>query len=299
MPRHSLNVAIAERLIEAAGLLDQQGADKAPVKAYARAAEAVADHNRDVSKLGFDALTTLLGETVAAAVAQMARGGRWPFLDRLRGDSDAPALFRTVPGMGAQTAERIHDELHIDTLTALEAAAADGRLAIVRGLGPRRVATLRAGLDTCLDHVRGRSFPAAGAVLSEPTAEAILAVDALYRAEAEAGRLPRLAPRRLNAEGHAWLPILHTRRGDWRFTALYANSAQARGEGRTEDWVSVIFYDGMQREGQRAVFTAASGDLTGQRAIQGREAECRGFYAASSRVPQTKTAGARSRRSRP
>ena len=296
MPRHAPNIAIAERLIEAAGLLDQQGADKAPVKTYARAAETVADHRRVVTDLGFDALAALLGETAGAAVAEMARGGRWPFLDRLRGDADPPALFRAVPGMGAQTAARIHDELHIDTLTALEAAAADGRLAMVRGLGPRRVATLRAALAKRLDRVRGRSYPAAGAALSEPTAEAILAVDALYRAQAEAGRLPRLAPRRLNAEGRAWLPILHTRRGDWRFTALYANSAQARGDGRNEDWVSVVFHDGMQREGQRAVFTAMSGDLAGRRAIQGREAECRGFYAASGGARQTKTAGPRPRR---
>lgn len=295
MPRHAPNIAIAERLIEAAGLLDQQGADKAPVKAYARAAEVVADHRRDLATLGFDALTTLLGEAVAAAVAEMARGGRWPFLDRLRGDADPPALFRTVPGMGAQTATRIHDALHIDTLTALEAAAGDGRLAAVRGLGPRRVASLRAALGKRLDRVRGRAYPAAGAVLSEPTAEAILAIDALYRAQAAAGRLPRLAPRRLNAEGRAWLPILHARRGDWHFTALYANSAQARGDGRAEDWVSVVFHDGMQREGQRAVFTAVSGELAERRVIQGREAECRGFYAAS----QTKTAGPLSRRSRP
>lgn len=298
MPRHPQNIAIAERLIEAAGLLDQQGADKAPVKAYARAAEAVAEHRRDVTALGFDALAALLGETIGAAVAEMARGGRWPFLDRLRGDADPPALLRTVPGMGAQTAGRIHDELHIDTLTALEAAASDGRLASVRGLGPRRVAALRAALAKRLDHVRGRSYPAAGAALSEPTAEAILAVDALYRAQAEAGRLPRLTPRRLNADGRAWLPILHTSRGDWRFTTLFANSDQARGGGRDEGWVSVVFHDSRQREGQRAVFTAMSGDLAGRRVIQGREAECRGFYAASGGARQTKTAGLRPRRSR-
>lgn len=297
MPRHPQNIAIAERLIEAAGLLNQQGADKAPINAYARAAEAVAEHRRDITTLDFDALAALLGETIGTAVAEMARGGRWPFLDRLRGDADPPALFRTVPGMGAQTAARTHDELHIDTLTALAAAAADGRLASVRGLGPRRVAALRAALAKRLDHVRGRSHPAAGAVLSEPTAEAILAVDALYHVQAEAGRLPRLTPRRLNAEGRAWLPILHTRRGDWRFTVLYANSAQARGHGRDEDWVSVVFHDGMQREGQRAVFTATSGDLAGRRVIQGREAECRGFYAAFGGARQTKTAGPRSRRS--
>lgn len=293
MPRHSLNTAIAEKLIEAAGLLDQQGADKAPVKYYARVAEAVADHPRDVASMRFDALVALLGESAAAAVAEMAHGGAWPLLDRLRGDADPPALFRTVPGMTAQAALRIYDALHVDSLTALETAAWDGRLRHVRGLGPKRVDALRTSLQTRLHRVRGRARPAAGAALTEPTVEAILAVDARYRADAETDRLPRLAPRRLNAEGRAWLPILHMRRGDWRFTALYANSPQARGEGRAGDWVSILFYDGEQREGQRAVFTAASGDLTGRRVVHGREAGCRGFYA----VAQTKTAGPRPRRS--
>jgi len=292
MPRHALNTAIAERLIEAAALLNQQGADKAPVKTYAHAAELVAEHRHEMAALRFDALAKLLGETPAAAVAEMARGGRWPLLDRLRGTADPPALFRSVPGMTVQAARRIYDELHIDTLTALEAAAWDGRLAEVRGFGPRRIASVRDVLHQRLDRIRGRERPAAGAALSEPTAEAILAADARYRADAE--RLPRLTPHRLNADGRAWLPILHMRRADWRFTVLYANSAQARGQGRTGDWVSVLFYDGNQREGQRAVFTQASGDLAGRRVIQGREAECRGFYAASA--PRKKTAGAKSRR---
>lgn len=288
MPRHRLNTDIAERLIEAAGLLDQQGADTFRVKAYARAAEVVAEHGRSIADIlaakGFDALAALFGEAIGATVAGMARKEHWPLLDRLRGDSDPVALFRSVPGLGRETALRIHDELHIDTLTALEAASVDGRLAAVRGFGPRRVATIQTALGKRLDRLRARPRPAAGATLSEPTVEAILHVDALYRAGAEAGQLPRLAPRRFNAERRAWLPILHTRRGDWRFTALYANSAHSHGKGRADDWVAIHFYDREHREGQRAVFTETRGDLAGRRIVQGREAECRGHYAAAGRA---------------
>ena len=59
--------------------------------------------------------------------------------ERLRGTVDAVQLFRTVPGIGPGLAERIHDELHLDTLEALEVAAHDGRLEAVAGVGPRRL----------------------------------------------------------------------------------------------------------------------------------------------------------------
>jgi putative hydrolase len=36
-----------------------------------------------------------------------------------------------------------------------------------------------------------------------------------------------IAPKRFNPDGKAWLPILHTSRGSWHFTALYSNTVLA------------------------------------------------------------------------
>jgi hypothetical protein len=49
----------------------------------------------------------------------------------------------------------------------------------------------------------------------------LLAIDAEYREKARAGSLPLIAPRRLNPEGKAWLPVLHKRYAPWHFTALF------------------------------------------------------------------------------
>ena len=38
-----------------------------------------------------------------------------------------------------------------------------------------------------------------------------------------------------------WLPVLHTERGAWHFTALFSNTARAHELGRTRDWVVVYF----------------------------------------------------------
>lgn len=56
--------------------------------------------------------------------------------------------------MGPELARRIHEQLHIDSLEALEAAANDGRLDRVPGIGERRVAAWRAYLAEALG--RGR-----------------------------------------------------------------------------------------------------------------------------------------------
>ena len=103
----------------------------------------------------------------------------------------------------------------------------------------------------------------------------LLAIDATYRRQAATGELPRIAPRRFNPEGKAWLPILHAEREGWHFTALYSNTARAHDLGRTDDWVVIYFYDDDHREGQCTVVTETHGPMKGERVVRGREAECR------------------------
>jgi putative hydrolase len=100
----------------------------------------------------------------------------------------------------------------------------------------------------------------------------LLDVDREYREKA--ARLPRIAPRRFNPSGERWLPVLHTERGGWRFTALHSNTALAHHLGRTRDWVVVYFHADHEPEGQHTVVTETRGPLAGRRVVRGREAEC-------------------------
>jgi hypothetical protein len=177
--------------------------------------------------------------------------------------------------VGPELARRLHDTLHVDTLEALEAAAYDGRLGSVPGIGPRRVAMIRAGLGRMLDRPRMRA-----SAIVEPSVEMLLDVDAEYRKGATAQRLPTIAPKRFNPRGERWLPILHTERDGWRFTALYSNTALAHELGRTSDWVVIYFHTERQPEGQRTVVTETHGSLFGERVVRGREANSREYYAA-------------------
>jgi putative hydrolase len=294
--RLSLNEDVARKLREAAALLAQQGANPFRVRAYRRAAESVGRLRRGLDALlraegpaGLDALPHV-GPGIATAIQEMVRTGRWSLLDRLRGALDPVALFATIPGVGPQLARGIHDTLGVDTLEALEVAAHDGRLDGVPGVGPRRVAGIRAALQSLLGRARRPWIPTASdgwtTTPAGPNVAVLLDVDREYREKAAAGALPTIAPRRFNPEAKAWLPILHTTRASWQFTALYSNTAAAHQLGRTRDWVVMYFYDDHHREGQHTVVTETRGPLRGRRVVRGREAECGELYGGPADEPR-------------
>ena len=112
-----------------------------------------------------------------------------------------------------------------------------------------------------------------------PSVEVLLGIDQEYRDKAKAGVLRLIAPRRMNPEGKAWLPVLHTRYGPWHFTALFSNTERAREMHRTRDWVVIYFSDDDGSEdGQATVVTERRGALTGMRVVRGREPECARHY---------------------
>lgn len=280
------NVRIADMLREMASLLEAQGGNPYRAAAYRKAGDTVAALGTNVREIfdrdglaGLDALPAI-GASIAGAIGEMLVRGRWSQLDRLRGDADADAVFRTIPGVGPELARRLHEALDVDTLEALEVAAHDGRLERVPRLGARRAAAIRAALTQMLDRTRAlRRGAAPPQALREPPIEALLDVDREYRAAAEAGKLPKIAPRRFNPDGVAWLPVLHTTRGDWHFTALFSNTARAHELGHVRDWVVLYGEDADHAERQYTVVTPSGGPLAGRRVVRGRESECRAWYA--------------------
>jgi hypothetical protein len=284
----ALNQDIAGRLDEVGRLLADQGADRFRVQAYRRAADSLRAMTRSAAEIfereGLAGLERIpaVGPSIARAIRDLLLHGRLAMLERLRGAHDAIALFRSVPGIGSRLATTLHDELGLNTLADLEAAAHDGRLETLAGLGAKRIAGIRDSLAYRLARVRA---PASTVSQEElPAVDELLSVDAEYRREASAGRLKTIAPQRFNPTHAAWLPILHTQRSGRHYTALFSNSAQAHARHRTLDWV-VLYFDGDDGEGQATVITAEFGPLKGLRSVRGREAECLAHYHKAKRSP--------------
>ena len=277
------NDEVADRLHEIAELLEAQDANPFRVRAYRIAAvtvEGLSESLHEIlardGKLGMTHFPGI-GHSLSRSIDQLVHSGRLGLLDRLRGDTGVERVFSTVPGIGHEMATRIHDKLAIETLFELEAAAHDGRLAQVPGMGAKRIRAVReslAGRFRRQSATPAVSYPKPN---DEPPISELLDIDCEYHEKAGANKLATIAPRRFNPTGAAWLPILHTKRGNRHYTALYSNTARAHEMGTVRDWV-VIYRDDHHGDGQWTVVTARFGKLQGQRIVRGRESECSEHY---------------------
>lgn len=285
------NEQLSSQLGEVAELLEAQGANPFRVRAYRRAAETLRALKGPVGQIvraeGTGGLLQLpgIGRSLAHAIEQMVRSGRLPLLERLRGEDTAERSFATVPDIGPGLARRIHEHLGIETLSELEAAANDGRLAQVPGMGRKRIRAVRESLAGRFARrpQQPRPIDQPPAARLVPVSE-LLDIDQQYRRLARQSRLPRIAPRRFNPTGQAWLPVWHTERGDRHYTALFSNTARAHELGTTHDWV-VIYRDDDGDHGRWTAITAQYGRLRGRRIIRGRERECEAYYQQTASEP--------------
>jgi hypothetical protein len=117
--------------------------------------------------------------------------------------------------------------------------------------------------------------------MERPPVTLLLAIDREYREKAEAGELRRIAPRKLNPEGKAWLPVLNTVKDGWKITALFSNTERAHELNKTHEWVVIYAEAGAGRQ-TCTVVTESHGLLKGLRVVRGREEECAALYGESS-----------------
>lgn len=287
MSETNLKTNIIDQLYEISDLLEQQQASPFRVNAFRRAAETLAGLTVDIRKVveqeGMVGLTALphIGTGIGSVIYEIVATGRCSRLENLRGSLQPEQLFQTVPGVGLELARHMHEQLHVDTLESLEAAAHDGRLEQVEGVGPRRAAAIRAALATMLGRPR---YHSSRGFFNMVSVSLILDVDHEYQQKVKRNQLKKITPKRFNPENEAWLPILHTNRGPWHFTALYSNTARAHELHKTHDWVVIYFYDDFHHENQHTVVTETHGSLMGKRVVRGREVECELYYFSSARA---------------
>jgi hypothetical protein len=283
-----INEEIADVLEETAYLLGFQEANPHRVRAFRNGARAIRDLPRPVDKMvaeeGLDSLEKVpgIGEGLKSIIGEYLQTGRSSLLDRLQGEVSTAEIISQIGGIGPELAARVVQELDIHSLEELEEAAYDGRLEKVKGFGPQRLKTVRDSLAGILsrsarrrvvDRVSGRPNESQ----EEPSAGLLLEIDAEYKRKAQAGRLRKVAPKRFNPQGEAWLPVMRVERDGWSFMVLYSNTALAHKLNMTRDWV-VIYYERGGIEKQVTVVTAKSGSLKGKRMVRGREAETRKYY---------------------
>lgn len=291
MAQHPEREDIARLLEEIAQLLEVQDANPFRIQSYRDGADTIRQTDEPVLEMAEQedrkGLMDLpnIGEGLSNVIVEFVQTGRSSVLDDLQGEVTPADLFDTVPGIGKELAQRIVDQLEIDSLEKLEQAAHDGRLAEVEGFGPGRLEQVRTSLAGILSgaaqqHRRRVAAGEAGDSEDKPPASLLLEIDKTYRRRAQEGELRTIAPDRFNPDNEAWLPIMNTTREGWKFTILYSNTARAHELNKTHDWVVIYWQpaDGSGSERQNTVVTESSGPLKGKRVVRGHEEETREYY---------------------
>jgi DNA polymerase (family X) len=165
-PMPWVNEDLRRHFAEIAALLKLDGADRFRVRAYERAADAIAAARVDLSQLASSALTDLdgIGDTTARKITEYLETGRIGMLEELRARIPAGVVELTrIPGCGPKTAMLLHDELGVDSIESLRVAIDEGRLEGLKGLGRKTAENLRESIRRIGAKDAGR-VPAADAL---------------------------------------------------------------------------------------------------------------------------------------
>jgi len=206
--RDPTNAEIAAALDELGDLYELDGAIIHRIVAYRNAARAVRDAPVSVSALAREGRATELpgiGRTIQEKVLALAEDGVIPAAVKLRAKFPAGLVEITrLPGLGPKRARRLFDELGVDSLEALRAAAQEQRIRALKGFGPKAEESILAALDAV-----GAGAPARRVVLDRALAVGEALVQAL-RAHPAAERVELAGSARRMTETVKDLDIIAT-----------------------------------------------------------------------------------------
>ncbi|MGH7505184.1 MAG: helix-hairpin-helix domain-containing protein, partial [Longimicrobiales bacterium] len=131
--------AVALVLEEIGTLLELQGENRFKARAFHNAARAIERTERDLAALAHTGELEHIagiGRATATVIVELVDTGASRYLSELR--ERTPEGFRellSVPGLGVTKVRALHQQLGIHNVAELERAAADGRIAQLRGFG--------------------------------------------------------------------------------------------------------------------------------------------------------------------
>src|SRR3954469_19527123 len=134
------------------GLLKQiKGENSFKTRAYDIAADRIAGLSDDIGELvQKGTLIDLpgIGERMAAKITELVTTGKITALEELRREFPVGMLeLLKVPDLGPKKAKLLHDELHIGSIEALEAACRAQKIRGLKGFGLKTEEKLLAGIE--------------------------------------------------------------------------------------------------------------------------------------------------------
>jgi DNA polymerase (family 10) len=149
----------AHVLNQIGSLLELTGAPRFNARAYQKAGRAIlalgADDLAPLLKSGELQKTPNVGPATVAVIRDLIENGESSLLERLNEETPRGLVqMARVPGLGIAKVRLIHSELGVETLEDLEKAARDGRLAKIKGFGPKTAERVLGGIQFARDSGR-------------------------------------------------------------------------------------------------------------------------------------------------
>lgn len=126
------------------------------ILAYRKAAESIESLGRDINVVYAEGkLTDIpgIGDTLAAKIEELLTTGKLEFYEKLAREIP-PSLVEMlrVEGMGPKRVKQVYDVLKITTFEELAAAAREGKLRDLPGMGAKSEAKLLAAIEALSRH---------------------------------------------------------------------------------------------------------------------------------------------------
>jgi len=190
------NKEIGQVFSDIADMLDIKGEEWYRVRAYRRAAEAIAHYPEELTTLWEEGRLEEIpgvGKAIAGKVDEMLRTGRLEFFERLKSEiPDGVVSLLGIPGVGTKTARLLYEELSLVSIPDVEAAARQHKLRQLKGLGPKSEERILQGIEM-LHRISGRHLLAVALPVAEEVVVALRECPAA-RGVTPAGSLRRCAP---------------------------------------------------------------------------------------------------------
>ncbi|HEV3407665.1 MAG TPA: DNA polymerase/3'-5' exonuclease PolX [Gaiellaceae bacterium] len=238
------NAEIAERLELLADLLELDGSDAFRLAAYRKAATRIREAAVPVAELASEGKATRLsgiGATIERKIVELAETGDMAALAKLRERLPAGLVeVMRVPGLGPRTARKLWEELGVESLEDLKAAAEAKRLRDVPGLGAKTEERVLAALANPRPKVEQKIL--LGRVL--PALEEALAA---LREHAAAQHVSEAGSVRRRCETVRDVDLIATATDPSALTAHFAALewvAEVVAKGRTK--ATVVSHDGLR-----------------------------------------------------
>ena len=166
-PQAAENQQAARTIFGVASLLESLGANPYRVRAYRRAAVGVlrlpVEAKRFLDVEG-ELVLPWLGARLRRKLGELVRRGTMQFYEDLLDELPKPVReLLSVPGVGPVTAARLIQDLGVEGIADLAAAAREGRLQLLRGIGAVREQQLGAAAERLLAECAAGAQPAAPA----------------------------------------------------------------------------------------------------------------------------------------